>query len=368
MKTTYFRPSIHGWPFGNSWKYEFPFGGATPEMGYCGGMCWTALQRFYAGIPIDRGTPAPPQGTPLYAEIFTVQQNSLSKAKVEYIYVWQRSADLDKDGLGDRTQKEWQKVKACLDASKPVTLTLIVHSNDIWPWDLSDNHRVVAYAYEVRSVDPAEGAPSGADSHVTIYIYDPNYENEDDVCLTFFTGAKRSKIRLRHNRPDEEVHGFFLDDIPRDWAFPASTMVRIDKCERTAIIDKTTANYALHFSWKCSFIPYFCIQVNDGDWAYNSGLNSTYEPTNLANKQCHATVGTFTIENLVLPRALCKVGVRLLDSNNYYLSMQVDAQPAIRCYPYVHTRAPGDGPQVCDTAITNADLFIKDPAPTQSAL
>jgi hypothetical protein len=369
--TTYFRPSIHGWPFGNLWKYTFPFNTLSLEMGYCGGMCWTALQRFYDGIPIARGTPAPPQGDPLYDEIFAVQQGSLSSMKVGAIFEWQASPDLDKDGLGYRTQKEWPKVRGFLDASKPVTLTLIVHSNDVYPWHLSDNHRVVAYAYDVRPVDPAEGAPAGADSHVTLYIYDPNYPDEDDVCLTFFTGGKRSKIRLRHNRPDEEVHGFFVDDLDRSYASSDSTKVSIDKCDRTAITSKTRANYDLQFSWRCRFVPHFRIEVDDVDWKNLAPLQSSYEPekkpNDFVNKQCPARTGSITA-NLELPRARSKVAVRLLDTDDYYQSVEVDAEPAILCYPYVQTRASGDGPQVCDTAIKDTDLFIKDPDPSQTTV
>ena len=286
MKTTYFRPSIHGWPFVNSWKYTFPFNSYSLSMGYCGGMCWTVLQRFYDGTPIGRGTPAPPQDDPLYNEIFNVQVGSLSPTKVGKIYDWQRSPDLSGhslnpyESLGDRTQKAWPKVRACLDASKPVTLTLIVHSNDHNPKHLEDHHRVVAYAYEVRPVVAGEGAPSGADSHVTIYIYDPNYPDDDDVSLTFFTGGAKSKIRLRHNQPDEDVHGFFLDDVDRSYASSDSTMMQIDKYEQTAIKDANWANYEIQFSWQCRFVPYFCVRVNDVEWQYNSVLQSSLRADN----------------------------------------------------------------------------------------
>ena len=60
--------------------------------------------------------------------------------------------------------------------------------------------------------------------------------------------------------------------------------------------------------------------------------------------------------------------MRLLDTIEYEQSVEVDAEPAILCYPYVRTRAPGDGSQVCDTAITDEDLFIKDSRPSQAAL
>jgi len=94
MKTTYFRPSIHGWPFGNSWRKSFVFDTITLDMGFCGGMCWRALQRFYNAIPIPRGTPMPSEGDALYEEIWDAQVNSVPVSTLLKIYDWQMSPDL----------------------------------------------------------------------------------------------------------------------------------------------------------------------------------------------------------------------------------------------------------------------------------
>ncbi len=371
MITTYFRPSIHGWPFGNSWRKSFVFDTVTLDMGFCGGMCWKALQRFYNAIPIDRNIPQPPEGDPLYNEIWDTQVNSLPASTLWKIYRWQESPDLGhwnrKHSQGHMTQQEWPSVKDLLDKSKPVTLTLIASSNDVNLKHLEDSHRVVAYAYEERSIIQGEGAPSGADTHVTIFIYDPIYFNDDDVCLTFYLNGDQSNIRLRHNRGDE-YHGFFLDDKDRSYAFQDGTLVKINKCEQTGISSATVADYDLDFSWQCCFIPYFCVQVDGSNWNYNKGpgqAKSELSPKGRDNKQCSSRTGSTTV-NLKLPRALSTVTVRLLDDDNYCRSTNVDAVPAIDCYPYVHKT--GGGPPVGYDGITDADLFIKDQNPTTAAI
>jgi len=372
MITTYFRPSIHGWPFGNSWRKSFVFDAVTLDMGFCGGMCWRALQRFYNAIPIDRTLPQPPQGDALYNELWDAQVNSVPASTLWKIFRWQESPDQGhwnrKHSQGHMTQQEWPSVKARLDKSEPVTLTLIAHANDVNLTALSDSHRVVAYAYEQRAIIEGEGEPSGADSHVTISIYDPNYENDDEVCLTFFLGGKNSNIRLRHNRGDT-FHGFFLDDKDRSYSFADNTMVQINKCEQTRISSASLASYDLEFSWQCRFIPYFCIQVDGQNWKYNdaaSQAKSMFNPLNFDKKQCSVRTGSITV-NLNVPRSLSTLTVRLCDSDYYERSVEVDALPAFNCFPYVHYRI-GDGPQVHDSSITDQDLFIKDPQPAQATV
>ena len=72
--------------------------------------------------------------------------------------------------------------------------------------------------------------------------------------------------------------------------------------------------------------------------------------------------------NLSLPRALAKVAVRLLDSDDYVRTDWVaDPVPEIDCYPYIRSRDAG-GSHVCDTAIEEEDLYIRDPDPSSDAV
>ena len=209
MITTYFRPSIHGWPFDNTWRKSFLYDTVTLDMGFCGGMCWRALQRFYTATPIPRDMQEPVEGDALYNELWDAQINSVPYGILTKIYDWQKSAEIDHwyrmeslgmGSLGLLTQREWSKIKGLLNKSQPVTLTLIAHANDYRPSHLADSHRVVAYAYDERPVYSTDYAPDGAKVFVTIFIYDPNYKNDDNVYLTFYLGGKDHKLRLRHSK------------------------------------------------------------------------------------------------------------------------------------------------------------------------
>jgi hypothetical protein len=339
-------------------------------MGFYGGMCWRALQRFYNGIPIPRDTSKPVEGDPRYNEIWEAQVNSLPSSTMWKILECQSSPDLshtfDIHSLGHRTQEAWPDVKESLDASKPVTITLIASSNDENPLHLENNHRVVAYAYEIDAVAQGGSAPEGADSMVTIWIYDPGYHDQDDVKLTFYLGAEDSKIKLRHSEGDE-YHGFFKDDKDRSYVSSDATYVRIDVCEQTGISSAIRADYALKFSWQCRFIPYFQIVVDDGSWKYNDQAKSQYEPADKDNKQCPSTNGSLTV-NLKLPRDISTVAVQLLDDNAYYRSIGIDASPIFVCYPYIHSRSAWEAPCVCDYDVKDDDLNIIDSNPSDDAI
>ena len=372
MQTTFFRPSIHGWPFFNCYDYkvQLPFHDATlNNLGYCGGMCWTALQRFYDHTLIDRNTPEPTQGTALYNEILKAQIASLPVSTLAKIYLWQTSPDLGhwyrNHSIGHMTQQEWSKVKDSIDQIHPVTLSLITSSNDGDPLHLTDNHRVVAYAYEIRPLYDGEWVHGNINPnirHITLSIYDPNFPNDDSVCLTFYTGCDDSWIGMKHTY--ENFHGFFLDDQNRAYVSNDETSVSITSCAQTAINSPTLADYELKFSWKSRIIPYFLIQIDGQNWCGNSLAKASLTPAMSDNKQCPAPAGNLTVK-LMLPRAISQLSVRLLDSDSYTCSMAIDAHPTILCDPYVHTRASGDAPEVCDNAISNADLFIKNANPTQ---
>ena len=379
MVTTYFKPSIHGWPFKNEgFIYTFVTDPFNFDSGFCGGMCWTALSRFYQGSLIPRDTPKPSRGEDLYEELERIQENSLPLDIIWKIYRWQMSPDQSHvfrmHSLGERTQNAWPGVKDRLDSLKPVTLTLITSSSDYNPFHLGNNHRVVAYAYYERPLYDGEGAPGGADTAVIIYIYDPNYPNCDDVYLKFYLHGTSNKIKMTHSM-NSEVHGFFLDDKNREFIFPDNPSVLINNCIQTGIPNRSTADYELKFSWKCKFIPYFCLQIDNGDWALNDHLKRSLVPTIVPsysgaltsyfnNKQCPSRIGEMTL-NIKVGRKINTVGIRLLDSNNFVNSLTVDATPAIECHPYVRSSPSPDSRVLTVMDATESDLFIKNQNPTE---
>ena len=344
-------------------------------MGFCGGMCWRALQRFYNAIPIPRDEPPPSEGDDLYNELWDTQVNSVPVSLIGKLLNWQSSPKTTipgysyvRESLGSRTQNEWPQVKNSIDSSKPVTITLIAHSNEVLPTKLVDHHRVVAYAYDIRPVSSGDDAPSGADSKVTLRIYDPNEPNDNNVRLTFFLGADGDDIKLRHTYKGSRYKGFFKDDKNRKYRYSVPTYVRIDNCEQTGFSSATLADYQLTFSWQCSFIPYFNIIIDDVNWQYNTiaGLaKSQFQPIGEDNKQCPSWNSNLNI-GLKLPRNISKVEVRLLDNSTYNDSIEVDAVPGITCYPFINSRAVSDQLCIFDNRISDIDLFIKESNPSES--
>jgi hypothetical protein len=220
MPTTEFRPSLHGWPFVNLFHYsvELPLSGREVglKMGFCGGMCWLALEQFSRGEPIARDLAPPAQDDPLYGRLFDVQVKSLPLPKIARIYDWQRRPPSGRRGrsLGAYTKREWERVREMVDDGTPVTVTLLQTAADVNPWNLQKNHRVAIYGYEVRELaddDEIRGERRDDIRAVVLNIYDPNYPNDDEVTLTFFTGCDDDWIGLTHNR-GASAFGFFLDD------------------------------------------------------------------------------------------------------------------------------------------------------------
>ncbi len=76
--------------------------------------------------------------------------------------------------LARRTlEVEWPRIRAAIDAGRLPMLGLVRHHG--WnPFDLTKDHQVLAYGYEI---DDASGA-------ITIRIYDPNWPDRDDVTVT----------------------------------------------------------------------------------------------------------------------------------------------------------------------------------------
>lgn len=376
--TTYFKPSIHGWAFGNSFSksfYWWRFEVTINNMGFCAGMCWSALYRFYNGTPILRTTVKPNQGTVLYDELWDRQIASLNNGRLWEIYKWQmkpeRSSRTRGHSQGHLTQEAWKGIKRKLNASQPVTITLIASANDANPAHLSNSHRVVAYAYEVITTN---SGPKGAKNKVTIWIYDPNCPNNDNVYLTFFLGAEKSNIRLRHSIKGSNYRGLYMDDVSRVYNSRISTPnVEIVECKQTGFISKTKVNYDFKFSWECYFIPYFNILINGQSWKFNQSVIDDYHPIldidyrKEDNKQCPSNTGNLTI-SLELPRAISTVAIKLLGDNTFYESFEVDALPELICYPKIRVRFDSDRLCVNDTLTKDTDLFIKNSNPSDAEI
>ena len=76
---TTFVPSKHGFHFRNGLsiapKFPRPI---LPKFGVCGGMCWSALDRYFDGETAPDATTVPLPGSALYEELFWRQMDSTS--------------------------------------------------------------------------------------------------------------------------------------------------------------------------------------------------------------------------------------------------------------------------------------------------
>jgi len=223
MPRTGFNPQVHGFAFANTWKFDDaerqhlsnhfaayltqrhilgPVGAhlnplrirairskleshLAPEYGLCGGMCFTALDFYKAGLPIPKGQNAndrPAPGTHLHSTIWKRQLDSLVSDGARFLAwliilnhvrpVWVFGGG--PAWLLARSKEEWKKLKASVDSGEPVPIGLVRDTNNVY-----DNHQVLAIGYE-----EADGA------HGTIILYDPNCPNKEST-ISFEFGVQQ---------------------------------------------------------------------------------------------------------------------------------------------------------------------------------
>ncbi|MFL5675721.1 MAG: hypothetical protein ACJ779_11990 [Chloroflexota bacterium] len=192
-----FLPSTHGLRFAN----RFPpgptvrlgpldprwIGIGDASAGLCGGMSWFVRDWFEVGLRVPGGTDAPPNGSPLFRALVRRQVLSLDwlRAPVRF---WLAGASgaarLGRVSL----EEEWPRIRADIDAGR-LSMVGLVRRVTISPFDLTRNHQVLAYAYDVEG------------SAVTLRIYDPNWPRRDDVTITLEADGATTRIRQSTGEP-----------------------------------------------------------------------------------------------------------------------------------------------------------------------
>lgn len=181
-----FKPSVHGFMFGNTFK-DGPLGslamfGSTAgssRYGLCGGMSAAALDLFLAARPRPSAQTPPKANTPLYAYLLRRQLDSLGS---EFALI-RRFADamaletFGPSGLAAMSVKGVDDIAAALSASQPAPIGL-VHSNTGKLEALWHNHQVLGYQQVATA--PTTNTPP---STFTFRIYDPNFPRNDEVTL-----------------------------------------------------------------------------------------------------------------------------------------------------------------------------------------
>jgi hypothetical protein len=208
-----FLPSNSGLHFANYYPHEpeltltLPLGRVLPigdaANGLCGGMAYTVADFYEAKrqIPIDTDPPA--AGSPLYQFIVKRLLDSFSLPLGIGRYLELMQPAFPDVGLGFglpgrasvMVRDEWPRIQSALDAGHPVPLGLIKVKSDE-PEDLCKNHQVLAYGYDLDGSD------------LTIWLYDPNYPNDDTVHFQLSIASVQVPVPVTYV-PTEPVFCFF---------------------------------------------------------------------------------------------------------------------------------------------------------------
>lgn len=217
---TNFLPSRNGWSFDNRFVRVPPFkligdlkyGDAS--KGLCGGMVYSALDYFMAGLdlPSIPETDLSKYKSPVQGSTFDYLGkrlfNSFDIPDGVLKYIELMSPDFPDFQTGKKyssviprnrawctIRQEWPAIKSRLDAGQPCPLGLIrIKSNDVLK--LGENHQVLAYGYDQTGDD------------LTLFIYDPNYSKNDKVTMKLNIGNPERKLNIQYS-DNHPVHCFF---------------------------------------------------------------------------------------------------------------------------------------------------------------
>ena len=175
-----FLPSTNGFHFAN----RFPpgptlklgvldprwVGIGDAAAGLCGGMAWSARERFVAGRPIAPDTEAPANGSPLFRSLVRSQVQSLRWFLTSWRFWWAGVIGAERTLTSTRDHVV-PGVEAAIDAGRLPLVGLVRHTGAS-PWAMTGSHQVLAYEYATNG------------DTTTLRIYDPNWPDRDDVSIT----------------------------------------------------------------------------------------------------------------------------------------------------------------------------------------
>ena len=205
-----FAPSTSGLHFLNYYPHEptiqvkIPLGPTLSlgdaANGLCGGMAFVVRDFYEAKQPVPPDTDPPPAGTPLYQFIVQRLMDSFNLPLGIGRYLELMQPAFPDVGLGFglpgrasvMVRDEWPHIKSDLDAGRLVPLGLVkVKSTN--PSDLCKNHQVLAYGYDLNGPD------------LTVWLYDPNYPNNDAVNLTLSIASVQAPVPVTYTPADTEA-------------------------------------------------------------------------------------------------------------------------------------------------------------------
>ncbi len=201
-----FSPSRHGFHFPNAWPkgpnrrlvdLPEPFQDITigdAANGMCGGMAYAAAD-YYLARELSPASTQPPgaPGDPLFDYVSDRLFKSFDLPTGPLVY-WKYMSptypDTPRVDAGGRSwviaHETFPTLAATIDAGTPCPLGLVM-TKSLNPADLGKNHQVLAYAYLVDS------------GHATIWVYDPNSPERDDITIEFDLSDATQPIPISTN-------------------------------------------------------------------------------------------------------------------------------------------------------------------------
>lgn len=204
---TRFLPSQHGFRFCNSFiGLGLPWINAMPWLtqllktdpyrhGLCGGMCFAALDHFWANRPIPATDEVPSGPSALYRYLDRRQVNTYRRGWViGLFFLWTARSDVTLQRL---TITEINRVKQRLDQGEPVVLGLILTQS---VRKLTTNHQVIAYGYREN------------ESGITLQIYDPSIPNNNEVVIEVTLSETGATLTEHNNQThtSRPIRGLFI--------------------------------------------------------------------------------------------------------------------------------------------------------------
>lgn len=206
IKETAFLPDEHGFHFVNSFKVSAELFGLDIKergMGFCGGMCAGALNRFAKDVKMPDERKTPVLGTSLFDELLKRQVKAMHPIVLAKMYKFQSAPDkvdpFRKTSIGQLTRREWPKLKTALDNGEPAILVLIRASGFFG--NPTKNHQVLATGYKF---DPAT-------KDLVIYEYDPNKPDQKHT-LVLNLGLPEGRLFLKDSAR-RGTRGFFVSPV-----------------------------------------------------------------------------------------------------------------------------------------------------------
>jgi len=214
-----FWPSSHGLHFVNNFPslqisvaVPLPAGGTlnvplqNSFHGACGGMAFSVRDHFEAGylLPPDRNTPAS-GGVHDYIVQRLLDSFNLPNGPQNYLRLMDPLLpDGDVPGRRGRNTillEAWDSIRRDIDAGNLAALGLVLVKTPNAA-RIFDNHQVLAWGYSDH------GGRCG-----TLFLYDPNFPDDDRVTLTFRIDDPNGPATLRGPYP--AIHGFFHNPYAR---------------------------------------------------------------------------------------------------------------------------------------------------------